>query len=64
MFLLLNELGVEILVLLQISLQPGDLDVSSVKHVLLAIELGVQVGVLLLSIYQQVSLIVDLLSES
>ena len=49
--------------LVQVALQPGNFDVPVVEGVLLAIELGVEIGVLLLSIDEEVLLVINLLSQ-
>lgn len=49
--------------LVQVALQPGNFDVSVVEAVLLAIEFGVEIGVLLLSIDEEVLLVINLLSQ-
>lgn len=61
--LLSEELCVEVLVLVQVALQPGNFDVPVVEAVLLAIELGVEIGVLLFSIDEEVLLVINLLSQ-
>ena len=49
--------------LVQVALQPRNFDVSVVEAVLLAIEFGVEIGVLLLSIDEEVLLVINLLSQ-
>lgn len=48
----------------QVALQPRNLHMSRVESVLLVIQLGVQIGILLLPVHEEVLLVVDLLSES
>ena len=62
MLLLGQELGIEILMLQEIALQPGDFNVARVESVFLCIKLRVEISVLLLSIDQEVLLVVDFLS--
>ena len=47
MLLLSEQLRVEILVLAELRLQAGDLDVARVQNIFLTIELGIKVGILL-----------------
>jgi hypothetical protein len=49
--------------LTQIGLQSGNFDMSVIQGLFLLIKLGVKIGVLLLSVYQEVSLIINFLSE-
>lgn len=48
----------------QVALQPRNLHMSRVESVLLVIQLGVQIGILLLPVHEEILLVVDLLSES
>jgi len=63
-FLLLQQLIIQILVLAEVSLQSRDLGVSVVQRLLLTVQLGVKVSILLFAIDEKVSLIIDFLSES
>lgn len=63
MLLLLQQLIIQILVLAKVSFESGNLNVSAVQRLLLTVQLGVQVCILLFSVDQEVSLVVDFLSE-
>ena len=48
----------------EVRLQLGNFSVSVVQDTLLSIELGVQISILLLSVNEQVLLVIDFLSQS
>ena len=62
-FLLLEQLLIQILVLSEVGLQPADFHMSRVQDVFLRVQFSVQVGILLLPVYEQGALVVDLLSQ-
>lgn len=62
-FLLLEQLLIQILVLSEVGLQPAYFNMSGVQDVFLGVQFSVQVGILLLPVYQQRALVVDLLSQ-
>jgi len=63
MLLLGLQLGIQVLVLSKVAPQPGDLGMSRVQDILLGVELGIEVGVLLLSVDKKTLLIIDFLSK-
>mgnify|MGYP006879434243 CR=1 FL=1 len=62
--LLSKELSIEILVLVQVTLQSRDFNVSVVQAVFLGIKLSVKVRILLFPVYEEVLLIINFLSQS
>lgn len=64
MLLLRLELRAEILMLGKVASQSSNLCVSGVENILLGIKLGVEISILLLSINQEILLVINFLSES
>ena len=63
MFLLRLQLRAKILVLGKVAPQSGNLCVSRVENILLGIKLSVEISILLLSVNEEILLIIDFLSE-
>lgn len=63
MLFLGEQLTVQILMLSQITLQSGNLDMSIIQSVFLGIQLGVKISILFFPINQKVLLVIDFLSQ-